>query len=253
MDQELKEKILRTSFHSHDDYRDEVERYLSTMVPYYLRLLKLIDRFHKRHSLPLHGSVAEIGSYTGYFSATLKRIYGSDIYGVDHPNILSSAVRDLYQSIGIRPFPVDFHSSNISLPSRVDVYIFCETLEHLHLNNIELLRSINLSLNPEGFLFLTVPNIASLRNRFKLLFGRQILTDFTTLEDAISPDSLYGVHWHEYTLRELEGILKLSGFRVCEKLTVNIPTKTWKYNLKELLGKFSSQIGDSLLILAKKV
>lgn len=87
-----------------------------------------------------------------------------------------------------------------------DVVIFAEVLEHLLASPPKILREIRRTLVPHGKLTISVPNIAALYQRIRLLIG-------------MSPLSVG--HFHEYTMRELVGMLEGCGFVTARKKYVN--------------------------------
>jgi SAM-dependent methyltransferase len=79
-----------------------------------------------------------------------------------------------------------------------DLVIFTEVLEHVPAPPSQVLREVRRVIRKGGKLILSVPNIAALHCRLKLLFGVQPLSD---------PD-LPIPHLHEYTMKEITSMLK---------------------------------------------
>jgi 2-polyprenyl-3-methyl-5-hydroxy-6-metoxy-1,4-benzoquinol methylase len=94
-----------------------------------------------------------------------------------------------------------------------DIIIFTEIAEHLdHSTLLNSLKAIRNKLKKDGVMIITTPNLVSLPNRFRILFGNGDLTysgDGTTnLEQG-----LYG-HIVYYDINRLTRILRDVGFKV---------------------------------------
>ena len=91
-----------------------------------------------------------------------------------------------------------------------DVVIFTEVLEHLDAPPTVMLRKVHRVLKSGGRLIFSVPNLASLQTRVRLLFGRSPL--------AIWQEASPGVHGpgplRVYTRAEVEQLLTESGFQI---------------------------------------
>ena len=245
----IEDKIKGTRFHAHKDMVHESARYLDAMKAYYNQLLDIVD---KKLQLNDKSNVLEIGSYLGYFAASLRQKYNCIVSGMDHPDVFNDDVIKLYEELEIIPIKQDL--SNYNAEFNKFNFIFCfETLEHLSVNIFELIESITRSLKPNGYLILSVPNINSLKKRTKLLFGKQILNDFSILTDSKSPDFYLGVHWHEYNIKEISNLVKLNGYNIEYATTMNIKGNRNLFIIKNILTKIIPNSGDSILIIGKKL
>lgn len=104
-----------------------------------------------------------------------------------------------------------------------DLVIFSEVLEHIFAPPSELLLEVKRILAKDGTLILGVPNIATILNRIKLLFG------ITPLDH---PDALFKKGWvhghghiHEYTMKEIGSIVESCGFKIGKKMFIS--PKPW--------------------------
>jgi SAM-dependent methyltransferase len=95
-----------------------------------------------------------------------------------------------------------------------EVVVFCEMIEHLLMDPVAALREIRRILKPGGLLLLTTPNVARLENVIRLAEGRNIY-------DPYSGYGPYGRHNREYTARELQRLLKFTGFDVETTMTAD--------------------------------
>lgn len=125
-----------------------------------------------------------------------------------------------------------------------DYVLFCEVIEHLIKDPIQVIQQIHRVLKPNGTLILTTPNVARASNIEKLQKGENIY-------DPYSGYGVYGRHNREYTVNELSEILSNSGFKIQKKFTkfvhINYPDKNW-WKLKD----HDNYKGDYIFISAKK-
>lgn len=93
-----------------------------------------------------------------------------------------------------------------------DVIIFTEVLEHVFAPPSEVLAELRRVLAPGGLLILSVPNIARLSNRVRMLLGRSPLPD---ADVQLRKDWVHGHgHLHEYTKREIMHYCSAAGFAI---------------------------------------
>lgn len=96
-----------------------------------------------------------------------------------------------------------------------DIVIFAEIIEHLLNDPCNVLREIKRVLKPHGALILTTPNVARLENVAKLIEG-------TNIYDPYSGYGPYGRHNREYTLEEIESLLRFEGFEPQISFTADV-------------------------------
>ena len=111
---------------------------------------------------------------------------------------------------GMKPLPIESASYN-----RI---MFTEVFEHLMCPPFHVLGELNRILKPKGLLYFTVPNVAHLWNRFKLLLGKQ---PNRWVEPGDKPRFHYG-HFREWTMRELDELLVENGYEVQQKKFFNV-------------------------------
>lgn len=94
---------------------------------------------------------------------------------------------------------------------KFDVIFFSEVMEHIFQEDSVILENLNLLLQEEGLLILTVPNMASAWRRLKLLFGKNIVGTKTEIIHGV-----YGGYGHirEYTFKEVKRLLTSTGFEI---------------------------------------
>ena len=137
---------------------------------------------------------------------------GFDVWTVD----LTDLLRDRCESIGVQVRTCGL--ANESLPfvdGYFDLVVFTEVLEHLFCPPSAVLREIRLVLRDNGSMILSVPNIATLYNRIKLLLGA---TPLPSPDGQMMRGWVHGYgHIHEYTAKEIASVLEGSGFKIVSR------------------------------------
>ena len=118
-----------------------------------------------------------------------------------------------------------------------DCIVAGEIIEHLY-NTKLIIREINRVLKKGGVLILSVPNICSLRNRIKVLFG------------GLPIFGARGGHIREFNLSFIKELLIKNGFKVIEEKTNGV----WFRGMNVIPSKLCpASFGEHLIIKAKKV
>ena len=161
--------------------------------------------------------VLEIGAYLGVVSLYLARS-GFDVAALDIPEFMQNAcLRKRYEDAGVECLAANLGDYVIPAEDNsYDLVIMCETLEHLNFNPVPVMLEVNRVLKTGGKLYLSLPNLASLVNRAKLLLGRSIHNPVDDFFQQLGDDSnmLVGVHWREYAGNELVELVRRTGFHV---------------------------------------
>jgi SAM-dependent methyltransferase len=133
---------------------------------------------------------------------------------------LSSKLKSLYEKNGI-PF-IGLNLRNSKLPQEsnsLDAVVICEVMEHLNFNPLVVLKEINRVLKDDRYIYIGMPNQASLGSRINLLLGRSIhhsIDDFFKQLDK-KHNMIVGLHWREYTLVETVELIQKMGFDTVAK------------------------------------
>lgn len=96
-----------------------------------------------------------------------------------------------------------------------DLVLCLEVIEHLHVAPVHLLRYLHACLSVGGALILSTPNAAFLRNRWRLLRGRNPFEPLR--ESSINPG-----HFRESTEEEMRAALVNAGFAVEKSRLANL-------------------------------
>lgn len=155
------------------------------------------------------GVVADIGCYGAALGPYLEEAGCNRIEGFDLDENSLSAASKVYDEVyrwdaETEVAPVD--------PRRYDVVIAAEIIEHL-LDVDHFLNQVHSILQPAGHLIITTPNLASLNNRVRLLFGTMPFNapalSYSTHSKGVDP-----AHLRIGTAREWKKVFRAFRFRV---------------------------------------
>lgn len=103
-----------------------------------------------------------------------------------------------------------------------DLVVFTEIMEHLVGNPGNYLSKISKVLKKGGRLIMTTPNVAHLKNRAKLVIGKNIYFSLSQLEETDeNTSSIYYRHNREYTKGELIQLFEGQGFQIIKAYYFN--------------------------------
>jgi len=100
-----------------------------------------------------------------------------------------------------------------------DAVVCCQVLEHFSHSHLPAVQEMKRVLLPGGVLEIDVPNVASFRNRLRLLRGKHITYDYAEHYLHAAPTLYKGMsyyplrHNREFTRGELELLLRSAGFQ----------------------------------------
>lgn len=184
--------------------------------------------------------ILEIGAFLGVVSVCLAKM-GYLVSTVDIPEFISNQkLQSVFRDNDIEYFPCNLRNYSLQfLDSSFDCVIMCEVIEHLNFNPLPILQEINRILVTGGLFYLSLPNIASLKNRIKLLSGKSIhnpIKDYFR-QLSKSENMIIGLHWREYNLSEIKEMLEALGFKVEKQIYFSNLDSKAVYSLKFLILK----------------
>ncbi|MEO8215955.1 MAG: class I SAM-dependent methyltransferase [Acidobacteriota bacterium] len=156
-------------------------------------LIGLVRRFAQRR-----GTLLDLGASGGELAGSLREAFDRrigfefdvDRIGALHHALDSAVIADL-ERVSV-------------LPSNVDAIVLADVLEHLR-NPGLILTSVRKSLKPDGYLFVSVPNIANITTRLGLLFGIFRYRDRGILDST---------HLRFYTSHTIRQEIERAGFDI---------------------------------------
>lgn len=155
-------------------------------------------------TLGANKTILSIGCNTAFLETLLKR-KGNKVYGIDiKKEAVTNARRYLdgaycldIQKVKKLPFQKEYF----------DIILFADVLEHLR-DPSAILTFVKQYLNKEGYIVVSLPNVANWSVRLKLLFG-----SFNYTEGGI----LDKTHIHFYTLCTAKKLLSHAGYKIIFK------------------------------------
>ena len=162
------------------------------------------------NSLPITSNLRVLDIGTTFFTYLIKKFY---------PNWEVSTI-DLTDNMADVCFDSDiqFKQCNLSTDTipfendYFDIILFTEVLEHICAPPSQILKEVNRVLRRNGKMIISVPNIATLYNRVRLLLG---ISPLQSPEEQLNGESTQGYgHLHEYTLKEIKYTLETAGLYI---------------------------------------
>jgi 2-polyprenyl-3-methyl-5-hydroxy-6-metoxy-1,4-benzoquinol methylase len=206
--------------------------------------------------------VLEISSFLGVVDIALAKI-GFEVYTYDIPEFQkNNTLNKLYSEFNVHPSSGYLHDTwKTGLPypdNHFNAVILSEVIEHLNFNPLPLLQEINRILKKDGIIYITTPNQVNLMNRVNIILGRSIrnsIHDSVTQLDQ-TKRTICGIHWREYTLKELIQLLEITGFTITMNTYSHMAQKPTSPIFKKAFyvtcGLLCPQLGDSITIIARK-
>ncbi len=185
-------------------------------------LMGLIRRYAKRG-----GRLLDLGAAGGELGAAVRDHFGRTV-GFEYQVDCVADLKERFDQVVV----TDLEKLK-RIPKGVDAVVCADVIEHLR-DAPALLKLIREGLANDGYLFVSVPNIANITVRLGLLFGI-----FEYRERGI----LDNTHLRFYTLRTIRRDIENAGFRVVAVRGSSIP-------IRLIVGRFTP---DFLLRAGEKV
>ena len=164
------------------------------------------------------GAVLDFGSYFGNFALAIAasgyRVTAADAYG-DYGAAFDRSVALMRgEGVTVR----DSGGTAGTLAGHFDAVVCAGVIEHIPHTPRVLLEHLSSFLRPGGVLIIDTPNLAYLYHRLALLEGRSI---FAPIERQFYTELPFEGHHREYTVDEIEWMLRASGHDVLATETFN--------------------------------
>ena len=194
-------------------------------------------RFYKAYCSLWGGSIdqtiCDVGGFWGVFPLTLKKI-GYSVSMTESLQYYGESFKDLFSCIAdndIEVFDYDPFVAGASLPTRFDFVTVMAVIEHYPHSLRHFMENIRSLINPNGRIYIEVPNIAYWPKRVGLLKGQ---TPHAQLKEVFLSEVPFIGHHHELTITELRDLMALSGLSVLHEDFYNYTPGSLR-NLKMLL------------------
>lgn len=215
-----------------------------------------IDRFCEiAERLRACRRVLDVGAGHGMLLALLHEL-GHECHAVDFGS-QSERYPAVYRERGI-----PFHPCNVEvdpLPfsdESLDAVVCCQVLEHFSHSHLHAVSEMHRVLRRDGIIEADVPNVASFRNRSRMLRGKNITYDYREHYLLAKPILYKGYsfyplrHNREFTRDELRMLLELGGFRDIE--VRYLKSRRHREGLERLLS-IGSALRDAVPALRKSL
>lgn len=179
-------------------------------------------------------SILDVGCGTGYLGGHSKR---NQFYGIEIDKESGRIAKTIYKRIIIGDVE-KLISKRISLP-KFDVIVFADILEHLSNPSKVLSYFIANNLKSNGKVIISLPNVAHITIRLKLLFGKFDYTESGILDKT---------HFHLYTLKSAKKLISDSRLEI-RKISCSSNRFGWLINRFPVLRTF---LGFNLIFLCQK-
>ncbi len=177
-----------------------------------------LETLRKRGAL--QGKILDLGAAPFFLSECLSRM-GVDTVAAD----FDPAKWEFRDKLSCPIVPLDCDGKPFDLPDgEFDVVIMTEVFEHLRQNLILTAQEILRVLRPGGILYLTTPNLFSLRKLCKIArkgIVNNLFAEYGNLEQLG-----YMGHVREYTPREIEMFFESCGYTSIDVWTANVYSKS---------------------------
>jgi len=194
------------------------EKMESAAIKTVLKNIRLIQPWLKKEDQQFN--VLDVGMGTGKLPVTLRAM-GYNVYGIDDDGgggRSTELLKQMFPSLMLAVCPLEsadfpFEDGKFDFVTSLDV------IEHLPASPLHFLQEIYRVLKPNGVLFLSNPNPASLYNCIRLSLGKSIYDPIPGYFNASfhGEEEEFSGHWREYTLKELEYMVKAVGFKIEKK------------------------------------
>jgi SAM-dependent methyltransferase len=203
------------------------ERYVSDGMERIQVVLRILEDLRQKRVR----RVLELGANPYVMTLLIRRRFGHDFELL----LANYFGQDAIQTASVHSVEVD--GERIDLPFQhfnierdpfpysngsFDCVLFCEILEHLLVNPGVAVGEIARILRPGGFVVVSTPNATRLPNLFFLAQGRSIW-------EWYSDNGPYGRHNREFTLAEVQDLLKRHGFEIDRSEVRNIQHLARRY------------------------
>lgn len=209
----MQQEVARHNVAWHPD-RFDFDEYLRCSLVRYLRAYSVLESVDAR-------SVCDVGGFLGVFPVTLARM-GFDVAMTESRSYYSNAfdaVFDYIAAEGVEIVDLELFSEPAEPPAKgYDAVTLMAVLEHFPHSHRRAMLNVRKMMGASGHLYVEVPNIAFWPKRWGMLRGHSPLA---AVEDKFDSAVPFIGHHHEFTVGELDRLVRVAGF---------VPVQQWLFN-----------------------
>ena len=180
--------------------------------------------------VPENASVLDIGCHTGILGEALRKKKYCEVTGID---IDDDALRIASARLNaVQKIDLEQRGWSSLLSKQFDVILFGDVIEHTR-EPLEILKEAKTLLSRNARMIVSLPNIANLRVRLKLLFGKFEYSDAGILD--------YG-HLRFFTLRSARKLVRDAGYDIISETYSGYSLPRW------LIDRFPSILAVNIIL-----
>lgn len=229
---------IRFEYFKNNENKEEIKK------PHKARIKRIYGIFDKLKAEKKDLTVLDIGCADGfissYFISNNTKVFGLD---TSKSNVVKANKRGIKTIVGDASEELPFSSEIF------DIVLMGELIEHIFDPDF-LLEEANRILKSDGTLILTFPNLSSLANRLRILFGYDLMHFDVSLKNR------HGGHIRCFNAYNIKKVLNSNNFLVKKiygsSVSIN-PFKRTNSNFGLILGKIFPRLGDLLIVEAQKI
>jgi len=158
----------------------------------------------------LNKKVLDIGCATGRIAEKLKKEKNCSVVGMEINEEMAKIAKKRCDQVVMTDAELLKH---LDFPKGYfDILLFADVLEHCR-NPGEILENLKKYLSDQGYILVSVPNVANWKIRLKLLLGKFDYRGGTILDEG---------HLRFFTLKSIEELIEKTGFEVLKVKTRNV-------------------------------
>jgi len=185
--------------------------------------------------IPNNKKILDVGCNTGNLGEKLIKNKNCEVWGIDYSKrVVGIAKKRLNKAIffDIESYKIPFKNE------KFDIIIFGDILEHLRYPE-DILKKYSQLLNEDGLIIASIPNVASIKVRLKLLFGNWNYKLGGILDKT---------HLRFFTKKTIKELFENSGYKIIKMDST--PGFIFKYsNILKKMAEFLCKIYPKLFAL----
>jgi len=206
------------------EMQDEIARHCagwhSSRFDFRVYLERSAQRFHRAYLSLVRRrcrSVCDVGGLWGLLPVVLRDL-GFDVCMTEAKSYYSEAFDPLFafvEECGVEIMDYDPFSPDAHLGRRFDGVLLMAILEHYPHSLRGFMANVKRLLDDDGVLYIEVPNIAYWPKRWAMLAHGA--TPLAPIEEIYESETPFIGHHHEFTMRELRALVRLSDLEILQE------------------------------------